>query len=111
MRSPVRAKSNGIEAVMILERLSRREFVHAMAGTMGVGASAASAGSAEPPQAIWNHQDKPGSHPYPGNVKADIWVFSGQSNSQGWGLFKAPVEPDPRIMFFDSENRWVIAQE
>ena len=69
------------------------------------------AASADPPQAIWNQRDKPGSHPYPGNAKADIWVFSGQSNSQGWGLLKAPVEPDPRIMFFNGENRWVVAEE
>src|SRR5712692_10503754 len=49
--------------------------------------------------------------PYPGGVKADIWVFSGQSNSEGWALFKAPVEPDPRIMFFNADNRWVLAEE
>jgi sialate O-acetylesterase len=96
---------------MIPNRLNRREFVHAVAGTVAAGASAAGAGSSEPPQAIWNQQDKPGSHPYPGSAQADIWVFSGQSNSQGWGLFKAPVEPDPRIMFFNNENRWVVAQE
>jgi hypothetical protein len=49
--------------------------------------------------------------PYPGGSKADIWVFSGQSNSQGWALLKAPLEPDPRVMFFDESNQWVVAQE
>jgi len=49
--------------------------------------------------------------PYPGGVKADVWVFSGQSNSQGWALMKAPIEPDPQIMFFDETNEWVPAQE
>lgn len=41
----------------------------------------------------------------------DIWVFAGQSNSQGWALLKAPVEPDPRILFFNEQNQWVVAEE
>jgi sialate O-acetylesterase len=67
---------------------------------------------ADPAQAIWTQNtDKAGSHTYPGDEQADIWVFSGQSNSQGWGMLKAPVDPDPRILFFNAENRWVVAQE
>ena len=49
--------------------------------------------------------------PFPSGVKPDLWVFSGQSNSHGWGLLKAPVETDPRIMYFNMEDRWVPAEE
>lgn len=44
-------------------------------------------------------------------VPADIWVFCGQSNSQGWALYKAPVESDPRILFLDADDHWVRAEE
>jgi hypothetical protein len=37
-------------------------------------------------------------------VPADIWVFCGQSNSQGWALHKAPVESDSRILFLDADD-------
>src|SRR5262249_4480023 len=49
--------------------------------------------------------------PYPGGASADIWVFSGQSNSVGWGMLKEPVQPDPRILFFNSDNQWVLLEE
>jgi sialate O-acetylesterase len=63
-------------------------------------------------QAIWtSNSDKADTHPYPGDREADIWVFSGQSNSQGWGMLKAPIEPDPRILFFDADNQWIVARE
>jgi sialate O-acetylesterase len=51
------------------------------------------------------------SRPYPGSGEPDIWVFSGQSNSFGAGLMKAPTEPDPRILFLNYQDEWVIAQE
>ena len=41
----------------------------------------------------------------------DVWIFAGQSNSQGWALLKAPVEPDPRILFLNEQNQWVLADE
>lgn len=41
----------------------------------------------------------------------DIWVFAGQSNSQGWALSKAPVPSDPHIFVLDPEGRWVVARE
>jgi len=64
------------------------------------------------PQAIWNKTtDKAEKHLYPDRKDADIWVFSGQSNSQGWGMLKAPIEPDPRVMFFNADNQWVVAKE
>lgn len=67
---------------------------------------------ADPPQAIWTqNRDQPGSHKYPGTRDADIWVFSGQSNSQGWGMVKAPTEPNPRVLFFRADNQWVVARE
>jgi hypothetical protein len=67
---------------------------------------------AELDQAIWtSNSDKADTHPYPGDREADIWVFSGQSNSQGWGMLKAPIEPDPRILFFDADNQWIVARE
>jgi sialate O-acetylesterase len=77
------------------------------------GATVDASGSpGAPAQSIFAQSNaKPGSLPYPGNAKADIWVFSGQSNSQGWSLLKAPVAPDPRIMFLNSENEWVVARE
>ena len=50
-------------------------------------------------------------HPYPRLAQADIWVFAGQSNSQGWALLKEPVQPDPRILLFDPERGWVLAEE
>jgi sialate O-acetylesterase len=44
-------------------------------------------------------------------VPADMWVFCGQSNSQGWALHKAPVTSDPRVLAFDASDRWVRAAE
>jgi sialate O-acetylesterase len=52
-----------------------------------------------------------GATPTPVRRKQTSGVFTGQSNSQGWGLLKAPVAPDPRILFFNADNHWVIAKE
>jgi sialate O-acetylesterase len=93
----------------------RRWFMRAVGSAiagLGMGGWAPRDLRPEAAQAIWNRNaDEPGSHIYPGDKKADIWVFSGQSNSQGWGMMKAPIEPDPRILFFSADNRWVVAQE
>lgn len=43
--------------------------------------------------------------------KLDVWVFAGQSNSEGWALLKAPIPPDPHVFFFDAESHWVVAEE
>ncbi len=96
--------------------VDRRGFMRAAAGSAvaGLGTSVWSAKDlwAKPAQAIWNQNaDGANSHMYPDQKEADIWVFSGQSNSQGWGMLKAPVEPDPRILFFSADNRWVVAKE
>jgi sialate O-acetylesterase len=100
---------------MVFKPIDRRWFMRATAGSVIAGLPLKpwlAAASPEPPQMIWkDNNDQRGSHPYPGNQEADIWVFTGQSNSQGWGMLKAPVEPDPRILFFDADNRWVVARE
>ena len=54
-------------------------------------------------------ESKKPAHPFPGAEKADIWVLAGQSNMGGWGLLKAPIETDPRIMEFRNPN-WVRAE-
>ncbi len=94
-------------------QFDRRWFLRA-AGTSavaGLGCSASLSGSPSS-QSIWDRNfESPASHPYPGNSNADLWVFAGQSNSQGWGMLKAPVPPDPRILFFNSHNQWVVATE
>ena len=41
----------------------------------------------------------------------DVWVFAGQSNSEGWALLKAPISPDPQVFFFDADGQWVVAEE
>src|SRR5258708_17578544 len=96
--------------------MDRRRFLRAAASSavagLGVNGWSRDLRVAESEQAIWNqNSDDASTHPYPGDREADIWVFSGQSNSQGWGMLKAPVAPDPRILFFDAENHWVIAKE
>jgi hypothetical protein len=96
--------------------LDRRRFMGAVlgstAGALGIANTIAKDLWAKPAQAIWNQNaDDVNSHMHPDAENADIWVFSGQSNSQGWGMLKAPVEPDPRILFFNADNRWVIAKE
>src|SRR2546429_621714 len=47
--------------------------------------------------------------PFPGGEKADIWILAGQSNMGGWGLLKAPIETDPRVMEFKNP-KWVLAE-
>jgi sialate O-acetylesterase len=49
------------------------------------------------------------SAPNPG--KLDIWVFAGQSNSQGWALLKDPVGASPHIFALDENGQWKIARE
>jgi sialate O-acetylesterase len=104
------------EENMVYKEVDRRWFMRSAASSALVGLGmtgwAASELRAAGPQAIWNQNaGEAGSHKYPGDKEADIWVFSGQSNSQGWGMLKAPVEPDPRILFFNADNDWVIAKE
>jgi sialate O-acetylesterase len=96
--------------------LDRRRFMAAFlgstAGALGIANTISKDLWAQPAQAIWNQNaDEVNSHMHPDAKNADIWVFSGQSNSQGWGMLKAPVEPDPRILFFNAANSWVIAKE
>jgi sialate O-acetylesterase len=96
--------------------LDRRGFMGVLAGStagvFGIGSAISNDLWAQPAQAIWNQNaDEVNSHMHPDGQDADIWVFSGQSNSQGWGMLKAPVEPDPRILFFNADNRWVVAKE
>ncbi|MHB0998084.1 MAG: sialate O-acetylesterase [Armatimonadota bacterium] len=50
-------------------------------------------------------------YPYPGNVDADIWVSAGQSNMAGGGLLIKKQKTDNRIMSFNSNNKWIIAEE
>jgi sialate O-acetylesterase len=93
---------------------NRRWFMRAAAGSAVLGISNWSASDLwpQPAQAIWKqNSDEANSHMYPDRKGADIWVFAGQSNSQGWGMLKGPIEPDPRILFFSADNRWVIAKE
>src|SRR5262245_30045366 len=49
--------------------------------------------------------------PFPGGQDADLWVLAGQSNMLGCALLKGPTEPDPRIMEFGRDKRWVVAEE
>lgn len=97
-------------------QVDRRWFLRA-AGTSAIASLGRSTSLSGPAgfvssQAIWDrNSESPASHPYPSDTDADIWVFAGQSNSQGWGMLKAPVEPDPRILFFNSQNLWVVATE
>jgi hypothetical protein len=95
---------------------NRRWFIHAAAGSALVGLGMRGWSTADP----WVQKSEAirgpnvvgtNSEPYPNQEEADIWVFSGQSNSQGYGMLKAPVEPDPRILFFNANNRWVVAKE
>jgi sialate O-acetylesterase len=47
----------------------------------------------------------------PDPARLDIWIFAGQSNSQGWALLKAPVPPRPHIFALDENGQWKIARE
>jgi Carbohydrate esterase, sialic acid-specific acetylesterase len=47
----------------------------------------------------------------PDPARLDIWVFAGQSNSQGWALLKAPVAASPHIFALDENGHWNIARE
>jgi len=62
------------------------------------------------PTTFASSQGTPAKKPYPGGVPADIWVLAGQSNAHGWGLFKAPIDSDPRILQLDDRNEWVRAE-
>ena len=99
---------------MVHKGIDRRWFMRSAASSalVGLGMTGLSGNLlAAGPQAIWNQATGEGSHKYPGDHEGDIWVFSGQSNSQGWGMLKAPMEPDPRILFLNADNQWVIAKE
>jgi hypothetical protein len=53
-------------------------------------------------------------HPYPGGVKADLWLVAGQSNMGGYATVKKETVPDPRIVFFSAakdEDVWVVAKD
>ena len=53
-------------------------------------------------------------HPYPGGVKADLWLVAGQSNMGGYATVKKETVPDPKIMFFSAakdEDVWVVAKD
>src|SRR5688500_12232050 len=54
---------------------------------------------------------KDSSVPFPGGKPAEIWMISGQSNAGGYGILKAPIEPDSRIMRLNDKNEWQIADE
>src|SRR5688572_20514772 len=56
-------------------------------------------------------QEKGAASPFPGGEEGDMWVMAGQSNMLGCALLKAPIEPDPRIMEFPRDGKWVIARE
>jgi sialate O-acetylesterase len=43
--------------------------------------------------------------------ECNVFVFCGQSNSQGWALLKGPVPSDERVEFLDQNNEWVPAKE
>jgi sialate O-acetylesterase len=44
-------------------------------------------------------------------AKADHWVLAGQSNMAGFANITEPTRPDPRIMMFNMDNRWIPAAE
>jgi hypothetical protein len=53
-------------------------------------------------------------HPYPGGVKADLWLVAGQSNMGGYATVKKEAVPDPKVMFFSAakdEDVWVVAKD
>ena len=53
-------------------------------------------------------------HPYPGGIKADLWLVAGQSNMGGYATVKKETVPDPRVMFFSAagdEDEWVVAKD
>jgi sialate O-acetylesterase len=50
-------------------------------------------------------------HPYPEGDKGDLWLVGGQSNMAGFGTLKQTVPPDPRVLFYASNNEWMIARD
>jgi sialate O-acetylesterase len=51
-------------------------------------------------------------HPYPGSRQADIWLLAGQSNMAGSASLPDQLPPpDPRIMLFNMDNTWIVAQD
>ncbi len=63
---------------------------------------------ARPSQSADAQDIKKPTRPFPGGQNADIWLLAGQSNMGGWGLLKAPIETDPRVMEFKNPD-WVLA--
>jgi sialate O-acetylesterase len=48
-------------------------------------------------------------HPCP--IDADIWLLGGQSNMQGYAPLNEQAKPNPNIMMFNMDNKWMVAQE
>lgn len=99
--------------LMVMRYWNRRQFMGM--GAAAMGARQASGHSVEsfaaiglPPTVGRGSRDTESE----GSVRdLDVWIFAGQSNSQGWALLKAPVEPDSRILVLNEQNQWVLAEE
>jgi sialate O-acetylesterase len=50
-------------------------------------------------------------HPYPAGAKGDLWLVGGQSNMAGYGTLKKKIATDPRILFYASNDEWMVAQD
>jgi len=57
------------------------------------------------------HSPSEENHRVPDPKRLDVWLFAGQSNSEGWALLKAPVPTDPHVFFFNKDGHWVVAEE
>src|ERR1700687_1234900 len=99
----------------MLHRGDRRWFMFTAASAvagLGTYGWAARDLAAEPARMIWNQNtDNPGAQGPPTDKPADCWFFAAQSNTFGAAMLKAPLAPDPHILFFNRDNRWVIAEE
>ena len=87
-----------------MKRLNRLSLI-ILIGSVCIGALAAFASGAGEVKVT---------HPYPGGVKADLWLVAGQSNMGGYATVKKETVPDPRIMFFSAakdEDVWVVAKD
>jgi hypothetical protein len=51
------------------------------------------------------------SHPCPLGGETELWVLAGQSNMEGRGARRFPFTPNPRIMMFNLDNRWMVAEQ
>jgi sialate O-acetylesterase len=50
-------------------------------------------------------------HPYPAGSNGDLWLVGGQSNMAGFATLKTELPPDPRVLFYASNNEWMVAFE